>query len=71
MSGADIAHADLLPARERAARVTALVDLLRFARSRQPRLQPPGDLAAFWAYYQDLSSPRAELQRRSSDRCRR
>lgn len=49
-----VAEADVLPARERARRVASLVWLLRFARERQDRLDPPGDLAAFWSYYNDL-----------------
>lgn len=49
-----VAESDLLPARERARRITSLVWLLRFARERQARLDPPGDLAAFWSYYEDL-----------------
>lgn len=51
----DAAHAELLPAAERAARVAALVTLVRFARTRQDRLDAPGDLRAFLAYYDDLS----------------
>lgn len=52
----DAAHADLLPPRERAARVSALLGLVRLAREKQPRLSPPGDLAAFWEYFQELRS---------------
>lgn len=48
------AEADLLPARERARRIAALVWLLRFARERQDRLDPPGDLPAFLSYFDDL-----------------
>ncbi|MCW5775031.1 MAG: ATP-dependent helicase [Phycisphaeraceae bacterium] len=51
----DLAHADLLPARERARRVSCLVAAVRFARSVQGRLDAPGDLASFLSYYQDLS----------------
>ena len=50
----DPAHADLIAGRERAARIIHLVTLIRFARQRQPRLDQPGDLRAFWAYWQDL-----------------
>ncbi len=53
---ADLAHADLLPARDRTRRVSALLSVLRFARVRQARLDPPGDLGAFAAYYQDLET---------------
>jgi superfamily I DNA/RNA helicase/RecB family exonuclease len=53
----DAAHADL-PAEAgglaRARRVADLVALVRFARERQPRLSPPGNLTAFLEYYADL-----------------
>lgn len=55
ITATDPAHADLLPARERARRVSDLVTLVRFARERQARLDEPGDLRAFWSYYEDLS----------------
>lgn len=48
------AHAELLPGRERASRIRALVALLRLARDKQRDLDAPGDLAAFWAYFTDL-----------------
>lgn len=51
----DVAHADLLSGRERAARVVNLVAMVKFARERQQRLEPPGDARAFWSYWQDLS----------------
>jgi superfamily I DNA/RNA helicase/RecB family exonuclease len=53
----DAAHADL-PAEAgglaRARRVADLVALIRFARERQPRLTPPGNLTGFLEYYADL-----------------
>jgi superfamily I DNA/RNA helicase/RecB family exonuclease len=53
----DAAHADL-PAEAgglaRARRVADLVALVRFARERQRRLSPPGNLPAFLDYYADL-----------------
>ncbi len=49
------AHADLLPAADRTARVEALVSLLRLASECQSRLDEPRDLAAFRAYMDDLS----------------
>ncbi|MEL6795274.1 MAG: ATP-dependent DNA helicase, partial [Planctomycetota bacterium] len=49
-----MAHAELLPARERAQRVSYLVAVLRFARELAPRLAPPGDIGAFWEHYQRL-----------------
>ena len=39
----------------RAARIASLVRFVRLVGSRAPRLDPPGTLAEFWAYYQDLS----------------
>lgn len=49
-----VAHAELLSAPERTRRVAALVAMLRFAAQIQPRLDAPGDLRAFLAYYKDL-----------------
>lgn len=54
MMATDAAHAELLPGRERAERVSALVALLSLARDKQSRLAPPGDLAEFWAYFNEL-----------------
>ncbi|HZW07835.1 MAG TPA: ATP-dependent helicase, partial [Phycisphaerales bacterium] len=51
---ADVVHTDLLPGAQRAARLAAVVSLLRFAFARQKRLDEPGDLAAFLAYFDDL-----------------
>ncbi|MEM1184776.1 MAG: ATP-dependent DNA helicase [Planctomycetota bacterium] len=45
---------DLPDARARSQRVAALVALLRFARERRGRLEEPGDLRAFIAYFDDL-----------------
>lgn len=59
---ADIAHADLASAPERAVRVANLVALLRFARQRQDRLPAPGDLRMFRAYYNDLNDDEQRLQ---------
>ena len=56
IAAGDVAHADLLGPRERAERVKNLVGMLRFARERQGRLDAPGDVGAFWSYYQDLSA---------------
>ena len=49
-----VAHAELLPQRQRAARVSALVTLLGLARSRRVNFEPPGDLRSFWKYFQEL-----------------
>ncbi|HYD01750.1 MAG TPA: ATP-dependent DNA helicase [Phycisphaerales bacterium] len=50
----DVVHTDLLPGAQRAARLVAVVSLLRFVFARQKRLDEPGDLAAFLAYFDDL-----------------
>lgn len=65
---ADLAHAELLDGRERATRVNALVTLLRFVRSKQARLEPPGDLAAFLAYYEDLDGRERERMELGADK---
>ena len=49
-----MAHAELLPMRERSVRVAHLVAVLRFARELASRLAPPGDLGAYWDHYQRL-----------------
>lgn len=50
----DVARAEDLDGRARAARISALVRVLRFARTRQRFLEPPGEIAAFARYYDDL-----------------
>lgn len=50
----DLVHTDLLGPRDRAQRVERLVRVVRFARAIQHRLDAPGDLASFWAYFNDL-----------------
>lgn len=50
----DPVHAELLPGPARARRVTAIITLLSLAREKQGRLQPPGDLAAFWRHFCEL-----------------
>ncbi len=62
IAAGDVAHADLLAARERAERVKNLVGMLRFARERQGRLDAPGDVRAFWSYYQDLSEDEQKMR---------
>ncbi len=49
-----VAHAEELSPAVRADRVESLVRMLRFVRERRTVLEEPGDLAAFWSYYQDL-----------------
>ena len=51
----DAAHADLLPARQRARRISALIALVRLARMAHGKLDQPGDLREFWRYWQDLN----------------
>jgi ATP-dependent exoDNAse (exonuclease V) beta subunit len=58
MVATDPAHADLLPGRERAARVKALVALLALARDKQPRLSPPGDLGSLLMHLDELRALR-------------
>ncbi len=64
---ADAAHADLLSGRERAARVSNLVTLVRFARERQGRLDAPGDVRAFCQYWDDLSDKEQGLEVMGAD----
>ena len=49
-----VAHAEALPPRDRAARVRALVSLIRFARERLDRLDEPRALADLLNYLADL-----------------
>lgn len=67
----DVAHADL-PAgeggRPLAARIAALASLLRFARERQSKLDPPGDLASFLRYHADLDESEQGLGSLGQDR---
>ncbi len=54
ITATDVAHADLLPGRERAQRVAALVSFLGFARDKQRRIAQPGNLRELWAYLREL-----------------
>lgn len=67
VSATDPTHVDLLDPRARASRVEALVCMLRFVRERQERLDPPGDLAALWRYYADLSDADRAMRAASLD----
>lgn len=58
----DPAHADLVESRARAERVRSLLALVQFARDRQSRLDAPGDLRAFWSYFNDLSDTERSLR---------
>ncbi len=56
----EVIHATIAPGvealegRERAARIRSLTAVLSYARTRQLFLEPPGDIAAFLRYYDDL-----------------
>lgn len=64
----DVAHGELLPARERAVRIAALTELLRFVRSVLDVLDPPADLATFYTYYTELTEKERELRPELGDR---
>lgn len=64
----DVAHAELLPAKERARRIGHLAEIVRFVRSRIDALDPPADLVAFWSYYQDLSEEEQAFTSSAADR---
>ncbi len=51
---AGLADSELLSGHHRAARVRNLVTAIGFVRRLQPKLPKPADVAALWAYYQDL-----------------
>ncbi|GJQ29131.1 MAG: hypothetical protein HBSAPP03_10150 [Phycisphaerae bacterium] len=55
----DLVHADLGTARQRARRVSAVVALLSLVRDAQPRLEPPGDLAALLRHLDQLRDLKA------------
>jgi DNA helicase-2/ATP-dependent DNA helicase PcrA len=65
---AGLTDAEDLTGRSRAARVAHLILALRFARSRQPFLDPPGDIGAFWRYYNDLDEKEQQFVTPSFDR---
>lgn len=56
-----VAHADLVAGRERAARVRAVVSVLKFVRERADRAEQPHDLRAFLRYYDDLDAREQEF----------
>ncbi len=49
-----VVHGELGNSRQRASRVSALVALVKFARSRGDRFEEPGDVAAMLRYWEDL-----------------
>jgi DNA helicase-2/ATP-dependent DNA helicase PcrA len=52
---AELALGEDLQTHERASRISNLAAVMRWAQSRQPHLDEPGDLRALLAYYDDLS----------------
>jgi DNA helicase-2/ATP-dependent DNA helicase PcrA len=58
----DAAHGDLLPARQRARRINALIALVRLARLSHAKLDQPGDLREFRRYWQDLDDEDRSLR---------
>lgn len=64
----DIAHAEDLEPRQRALRLSRLVQVLRFVRGRQQFLGDDGTLAAFWSYYNDLNESEREFEAPGDDR---
>ncbi len=62
-----VAHAEALPPRERAARVRALVALVRFTRERLPRLEEPRGLRELLAYIDDLPAKQKAFARAPED----
>lgn len=65
---AELVHVEDLTPRERAARVRNLVQALQFARSRQPYLEQPGDIHAFWRYYEDLDDKERQFVTQGAER---
>jgi len=51
-----VAHRELPDRRLESVRISALVSLLQFVQDLQRRLDPPGDLAAFLRYYNELTT---------------
>ncbi|MBI1190203.1 MAG: AAA family ATPase [Tepidisphaera sp.] len=56
IAATDPAHSDMLPGIERARRVRALIAFVSLVRDKQPRLAPPGDLAALLDHLELLRS---------------
>lgn len=52
---AHLIDAEALDQRTRVERTQAIIAALRFVQDKQPRLEPPGDLAAFMRHYADLN----------------
>jgi DNA helicase-2/ATP-dependent DNA helicase PcrA len=63
-----VAHAEALPPRERAARVRALVALVRFTRERLTRLDEPRGLRELLAYIDDLPEKEKGFAQTPADR---
>ena len=64
----DVVHAGMLPPKQRAKRLEGVVRLLRFARLRQERLSPPGDLTSFMAYFDELDPNKRGIDDSPGDR---
>ncbi len=62
-----VAHAEALPPRERAARIRALVALVRFTRERLPRLDEPRGLRELLTYIDDLPEKQKAFARAPED----
>ena len=62
-----VSHAEALPARDRARRVSRLVDVLRFVRDAAHRIPVPGDLEAFWSHYQRLDEKEQSFRFRGDE----
>lgn len=58
---AELAHGEDLSPEARAGRITDLAAVMRWAQSRQPHLDEPGDIAALSRYYNDLSEDERDL----------
>ncbi|MFM9995805.1 MAG: ATP-dependent helicase [Phycisphaerales bacterium] len=63
-----LAHAELLPARERSLRIGRLADALGFIRERSALLDAPGDLRAFRSYFADLDEKEQGVSTDDTDR---
>lgn len=62
-----LVEGDLVSGRERAARVSAVVSVLRFVRERVMRAEQPHDLRAFLRYYDDLDSRDQDFSRSTGE----
>lgn len=63
----DVAHSELLGARDTARRVSALVAFLGLAREKQPRLSQPAELRQLWEYLKELDDAEGDLAPESAE----